>query len=242
MGPSSGDSAHPPNLVADVSSGLAVFTGGVDRTLTPTPFPTVSISKDNAYAAPFVTTTLAASTGALTAVETDFFVYDTAGISIYDPPSQSSMTRLMYAAGDTRVGVGVVASFDNTVSLLTLNRCDQLALAFNRTVGAGHVSVWSPCATPSALTHTGEIDLPAGVKVCSTCTEPLQLFDVDFDGNLNLVIVDATNQLNVAYSDGMGHFSATPGGPFTGTVLDPVTVAPLACPWCWRAPRWRSAT
>ncbi len=212
------DSSHPaagvlmetassfPSLTLALSDGITVFTGGSGRTLTATPFASESFS-GVFHASPFVYD-MQSTDGAPPSSVTDFYVYNDKSITVAGPPPLSNVT-LKYTKGETRTGTGVVARFN------ALQGCGQLAIPFNRALG-GHVEIWSPCVAaggpgPTSLNGTGDVSLPPGL-LTATDGQPLFLADVDFDGHLDLVIVDTDHQLHVAFSNGIGGFASSPIG------------------------------
>jgi hypothetical protein len=209
----SSDTFYPPSITFDLSDGLGVFTGGSDRTLTPIPYASLSTPVGSYHAVPF------GFDKTLMAGLTEFFVYDLLGIDIYNPPAPKT-SFVTFTLGDTRATDGVVARFD------TSEVCDQIAMAFN-SKPQGYVSVWSPCIT-AMPPLVAEVMLPVG-----TVCQALYLFDVDFDGNPDLVIVGVDNKVYVAYSNGTGQFAATSSGSYasmTTTVGPPLLTAPGGSP------------
>ncbi len=219
---------YPPSVALLVSAGLGVFTGGADRTLTPIPYASLTIDKGRVHATPFLQDLDPSMVppGA-PPVLTDFFIYQVdpttdKGVQIFTLPSTIT-SFITYAGGDARAGVGVVGTFDAGQA------CQQLAMAFNGPAGA-HVGVWSPCGADPSTKFADVIAL--GTTACTGTCQSLHLVDMDFDGNVDLVLTDTSYQIHVAYSNGKGGFSGDPLGPFTANAaFGPVMgIAPASAP------------
>jgi hypothetical protein len=213
---SDGSFAGSPSLTLDLSNGLGVFTGSSDRTLTPVVYASVAFptggEKQRDHVLPFLIpnnppmTDQAPTTTAL-------FIYNGNRVATVIPPFPLPVSLDTWV--DTLAGPAIAARFDK------MNACDQLAVPLNGPLAGGHVRIYgaAPC-----LPVTPMVDVKVPGPVCSTCAGPvLHAVDVDFDGNLDLVVTGAlpaqTNQgapIYVAYGDGAGHFSATPGGAPNG--------------------------
>lgn len=208
---------YGPSIVVEVSRGLGVFTGEYDRTLSATPYASLSVGNAGLTIAPYLAFKKDQPGVPLSA--TGFFAFNKLGMIVLDADATAPTTKSFPPGIDPR-GKGVVRHFD------TARPCEQIALGFrDNTKPSDSVKVWAPCDL-SGATEVEPIAAvtfaAAGARLCDDC-QPLHSLDLNGDERPDLLLVSDALGLFVAYAAAGpgGGFSSSPSGSPADGVAQP---------------------
>jgi FG-GAP repeat len=183
---------------------VAVWRGDVDRTLTPTTYPTISIPTAEPIA--FVTAeVLRQRAGSEVLVFAADVVGGTINVRTGDELNNAGITLLLRTPQPPRnlAFPLLAAQFDEDP---VGSPCQELVYAFT---GAHEVNVFTPCRGDVANGPVGQRTLPPVAIPSDTSVSNVFVLDWNKDGHLDMVILGDEGRAFLAFGAGNGLFSPT---------------------------------
>ena len=207
---------YGPSILFEVSRGLGVFTGERDRTLSATPYASLSVSNAGLTIAPFLAFKKDQPGVPLSA--TGFFAFNKLGMLVLDADA-TAPTPKGFPEGLVPKGKGVVRHF------ATARPCEQIALGFGDTKPSDRVKVWAPCDLSGATKIEPIADVTfaaAGARLCDNC-QPLHSLDrrAESANSCRSLICHKTPPSRVGYTVGTTSQAGTGGSTCIATAEPP---------------------